>query len=127
MAPPQGLLIGPTSKPWAIGPLLGSGACGSVHSLLPPSNSSTSSQSYAIKLATLPKTKATGKRKKTAEERNADLILHEYQTLQNLGREVRGVLVPDIPFVGPPPYGVVDGESLGGWIHAFASPFSPLP
>jgi hypothetical protein len=113
MALPQGLTIGSTAKPWTIGRKLGSGACGSVHELVPPPNSKSSS-TYAIKLASLPKIKAaTGKkRKKTVEERNADLISHEYLTLQNLGPDVRGKLVPDIPFMGSPPaYGDLEGET----------------
>lgn len=114
MAPPEGLHIGSSSKPWTIGRKLGSGACGSVHELIPPANSK-SSQSYAVKLASLPKNKAGTngkKRKKTAEERNADLISHEYQTLQNLGPNVRAKFVPDIPFMGSPPaYGDLDGET----------------
>jgi hypothetical protein len=108
----EGRLIGNSSKPWKIGRLLGSGACGSVHELHPPSNSkSTSANHYAVKIAHLPVKKATNgkKRKKTAEERNADLILHEYQTLQNLG-EMRGRFVPDIPYEGPPAFGDEDGE-----------------
>ena len=115
MAPPEGLHIGSSSKPWIIGRKLGSGACGSVHELIPPANSK-SSQSYAVKIAALPKNKAgtnRTKRKKTAEERNADLIGHEYQTLQNLGPSVRGKFVPDIPFMGSPPaYGDLDGETF---------------
>jgi len=110
MSSPEGLLIGKSNKPWKIGRLLGSGACGSVHELIAPSGSKSSSSSpaYAIKIAPLPKSKAkTGKkRKKTAEERNADLILHEYTTLQNAGSEMRGKVVPDIPYMGnPPAYG----------------------
>lgn len=110
MAPPRGLTIGSTSKPYTIGRKLGSGACGSVHELLPPLGSKH--DSYAIKLAILPKVKSTNKkRKKTLEEKNADLINYEYLVLQNLGPSVRGRLVPDIPFTGPPAYGELDGES----------------
>lgn len=109
MAPPSGLTIGSTSKPYTVGRKLGSGACGSVHELIPPPGAKHAS--YAIKLATLPKTKPTNgkKRKKTLEEKNADLIQYEYLTLQNLGPEVRGRLVPDIPYKGPPAYGDLDG------------------
>ena len=106
MSSPEGLLIGKPSKPWKIGRLLGSGACGSVHELIAPPGSKSSSPAYAIKIAPLPKSKANKagkKRKKTAEERNADLILHEYTTLQNAGNEMRGKLVPEIPFMGDPP------------------------
>lgn len=115
MAPPEGLTIGSTSKPWTIGRILGSGACGSVHELLPSSNTKSSNQQrYAIKLATLPAAARSGntKRKKTVQERNADLISHEYLTLQNLGPDVRGTYVPDIPYMGSPPaYGDLDGTS----------------
>ena len=108
MTPPVGLCIGKPSKPWTIGKQLGSGACGSVHELTAPPNSSSSSTTWAIKIAPLPKAKAATnngkKRKKTAEERNADLILHEYTTLQNAG-EMRGKMVPELPYSGPPPYG----------------------
>jgi hypothetical protein len=110
MAPPTGLTIGPTTKPYTIGRILGSGACGSVHELIAPTGSKHTC--YAIKLAPLPKSKPTNgkKRKKTAEEKNADLISYEHLTLRNLGVDVRGRLVPDIPFTGPPAYGEVDGE-----------------
>ena len=71
---------------------------------------------YAVKVVTLPptsgKTTATAnnkKRKKTAAERNADLLLHEYTILQNSGAANRGTLFPDIPLMGlgdgPPGYG----------------------
>ncbi|KAL7504372.1 hypothetical protein ACHAXN_004097 [Cyclotella atomus] len=109
MAPPTGLTIGSTTKPYTIGRILGSGACGSVHELIAPAGSKHTD--YAIKLAPLPKSKpANGKkRKKTEEEKNADLISYEHLTLRNLGVEVRGRLVPDIPFVGPPAYGEIEG------------------
>ena len=114
MSSPEGLLIGKSSKPWKIGRLLGSGACGSVHELLAPAGSSSTTTSskkkspiaYAIKIARLPPSKpmskAGKKRKKTAEERNADLITHEHITLQKLS-EMRGTMVPDIPYIGTPP------------------------
>ena len=105
MVSPVGLCIGKPSKPWTIGKQLGSGACGSVHELTVAGASTTQ---WAIKIAPLPKAKAAAtkgkKRKKTAEERNADLILHEYTTLQNAG-EMRGRMVPELPYSGPPPYG----------------------
>jgi len=108
MASPEGQIIG---RGWMIGKQLGSGACGSVHELVAPpdrakssSSSSSSSSSWAIKVAPLPQSKATGKkRKKTPEERNADLILHEYTTLQNAGNQMRGKMVPEISFTGDPP------------------------
>lgn len=105
MVSPEGTLIGKPSKPWRIGRLLGRGACGSVHELTPPPGSKSPSPGYVIKIVPLPKSKATAgkKRKKTAEERNADLILHEYTTLQNAGSDMRGKMVPEIPFMGSPP------------------------
>ena len=87
------------------GKKLGSGACGSVHELH-QEGSTKYNNDWAIKLAPLPKSKAKsgkGKRKKTAEERNADLIQHENLTLQNAGSDMRGRLVPDIPYLGSPP------------------------
>ena len=113
MASPEGLQIGKATKPYTIGKKLGSGACGSVHELMPPPGSKDTT-SWAIKLAPLPAPKASksgkGKRKKTTEERNADLILHEYTILQNAGNDVRGKLVPEIPFTGAPPaYGQTEG------------------
>lgn len=115
MSPPVGLLIGNPNKPWKIGRLLGSGACGSVHELDPPvSGSSSSSSLYAVKIVNLPKSASSKgkKRKKTAEERNADLLLWEYNLLNaNLG-EMRGCYVPDIPFTGPPVYGEMCGERI---------------
>mmetsp|Transcript_27555 Transcript_27555/g.55276 ORF Transcript_27555/g.55276 Transcript_27555/m.55276 type:complete len:622 (-) Transcript_27555:127-1992(-) len=111
MSSPQGQTIGKASKPWTIGRLLGSGACGSVHELLDPPNSKTSSMQYAIKCVNLPPSSAKAstnkKRKKTAVERNADLLLHEYTILQNSGVN-RGTKFPEIPLMGiggPPGYG----------------------
>eukprot|EP00986_Skeletonema_menzelii_P009728 scaffold4498_cov146-Skeletonema_menzelii.AAC.4 len=108
---PQGQTIGKASKPWTIGRLLGSGACGSVHELLDPPNSKSSSMQYAIKCVNLPPSSAKAstnkKRKKTAVERNADLLLHEYTILQNSGAN-RGTKFPEIPLMGvggPPGYG----------------------
>ena len=101
--------------------MLGSGACGSVHELTKSSTSSSSSSSssnefsWAIKVAPLPQTRTTtaGKRrKKTSEERNADLILHEYTILQNAGGHMRGKMVPEISFMGDPPsYGETPDRS----------------
>lgn len=113
MASPEGLQIGKATKPYTIGKKLGSGACGSVHELIPPPGSKHST-TWAIKLAILPapkaKPKGAGKRKKTAQERNADLISHEFTILQNAGNDVRGRLVPEIPYKGPPAYGQTEGE-----------------
>jgi len=71
---------------------------------------------YAIKLVHLPpsSTKTTNtKRKKTAAERNADLLLHEYTILQNAGAN-RGTMFPAIPLMGvggPPGYGETADKS----------------
>ena len=118
MSSPVGTTIGKPTKPWTIGRLLGSGACGSVHELTPPQNSSSSGMEYAIKLVHLPPTtsKSTNKkRKKTAVERNADLLLHEYTILQNVGSNNRGQIFPDIPLMGvtggPPGYGETADKS----------------
>lgn len=114
MSSPQGQTIGKANKPWTIGRLLGSGACGSVHELVAPPNTKSSTMQYAIKVVALPPTKSSSttatnkKRKKTAVERNADLLLHEYTILQNSGAANRGRLFPDIPLMGlggPPGYG----------------------
>jgi hypothetical protein len=116
MTQPEGQLIG---QGWKIGKQLGSGACGSVHELVSTSTTSSSNKSssskmaWAIKVAPLPPptkssttSKSSSKRKKTPVERNADLILHEYTTLQNAGSSLRGRLVPEIPYMGnPPAYG----------------------
>lgn len=105
----EGLQIGRASRPYTVGPLLGRGACGSVHALLPPR--SDEDGRWAVKLASLPRSRPGGKkkRKKTEAERNADLIMHEYTVLQNAG-DGRGRTVPDIPFggVGPSAYGETD-------------------
>ena len=120
MSSPVGTTIGKPTKPWTIGRLLGSGACGSVHELTPPpqNSSSPSGMEYAIKLVHLPPTtsKSTNKkRKKTAVERNADLLLHEYTILQNVGSNNRGKIFPDIPLMGvtggPPGYGETADKS----------------
>ena len=108
MTQAEGQLIG---QGWKIGKQLGSGACGSVHELVSTSmtssnKSSSSKMAWAIKIAPLPppsKSSTKSKRKKTPVERNADLILHEYTTLQNAGSSLRGVLVPEIPYMGNPP------------------------
>ena len=116
MASPEGQLIGKPTKPWTAGKKLGSGACGSVHELVPPSGAAKSPYQWAIKIAPLAKLTnkqaSNKKRKKTAEERNADLILHEYTTLQNAGSDMRGSMVPEISFMGDPPaYGqTADGS-----------------
>ena len=116
----EGLKIGRPSRPYTVGPLLGRGACGSVHALLPPPPPASASASgeggrWAVKLAPLPPSLRPGggagkKRRKTEAERNADLIMHEYTVLQNAGGG-RGRTVPDIPFggAGPSAYGETDG------------------
>lgn len=73
---------------------------------------------YAIKCVNLPpsssgKASTNKKRKKTAVERNADLLLHEYTILQNSGAN-RGTKFPEIPLMGvggPPAYGEAADKS----------------
>ena len=72
---------------------------------------------YAIKCVNLPPSSAKAstnkKRKKTAVERNADLLLHEYTILQNSGVN-RGTKFPEIPLMGvggPPGYGETADKS----------------
>lgn len=93
--------------------MLGSGACGFVHELTAPPGAKNNA-SWAVKVAPLCKSAASSKgkkRKKTLEQINADLILHEYITLQNAGK-IRGKLVPEISFMGDPPaYGETDNKS----------------
>lgn len=115
MTTAEGQLVG---QSWTIGKQLGSGACGSVHELVSTSSTSNKSSSttmaWAIKIAHLPppSKSSKSKRKKTPCERNADLILHEYTTLQNAGSAMRGVLVPEIPYMGNPPgYGETVNKS----------------
>ncbi len=112
MTSPEGEFIG---RGWKIGKMLGSGACGSVHELTAPQGAKLNSPAWAVKVAPLPKSASSSKgkkRKKTPLERNADLIHHEYTTLQNAGSEIRGKLVPEISFMGDPPaYGETEDKS----------------
>ena len=85
---PIGLHLDPSLKRWIVGPLLGSGACGTVHSVQLSSSSSSSKNQpvfeddrYAVKIAPLSNSSLTAntkrKKKKTDMERNADLLHHE--------------------------------------------------
>jgi len=117
-----------SGKQWRVGKLLGRGACGSVHEVVPVSSTERSGsssnqrlQSWVIKLAAVPHNKeesvgtsyASGrprkKRKKTADERNADTIHLEQSLLCNTLLSLQGVYVPSIPQYGqayaPPPFG----------------------
>lgn len=115
------------SKKWKLGAQLGSGACGTVYELHRHRGSSSSSNtspkttnqkdsskhpSFVIKIATLPSslTSTSKKRKKTAQEKNADLLFHEHILYLNVLNTLRGTMVPDIPLPGysssvPPSFG----------------------
>jgi len=127
-ANPEGQLIGSSSKPWRIGKMLGKGACGSVHEIarVPSSTSqattkkvSTATSDFVIKIAPYIKPAGTKgkKRKKTAMERNADLLLHENTLYKNVFNKLRGRLIPDVPIHGspsliPPGFGEINGKFL---------------
>ena len=113
----EGLYLDPPTNKWRIGKRLGSGACGSVH-ILEKCNASTSSgiAKYAVKLAPLPpSTRPTkSKKKKTAVERNADILYHENMLYRNVLNDLRGTVVPDVPLFGggkcpPQCFGDIDG------------------
>ena len=100
-----------TGRKWQIGIKLGSGACATVHKLLRVSSSgSTTESTYAVKVAPLPISKNTSKkRKKTPAERNADLLNYENMIYRNVLNDLRGHMVPDVPLSGPPGYGDIEG------------------
>jgi len=127
MAPPpspEGLLIGPESRPWRVGRRLGSGACGSVHLIERADGGGQGGRSgrangsgtgtraaacgngYVVKVAPVApvlaggRRKGGGKRKKTALERNADTLYHENTLYRNHLNEMRGVAVPEVPHPG---------------------------
>lgn len=111
---PIGLEIGSAKNPWRIGKLLGKGACGSVHELIPPPSKNNSLQ-YVVKLATLPPILASqkkGKSKKSAMERNADLLSWERTMYHGTFNRLRGVVIPDTcrGAKAPPVFGEIDGE-----------------
>ena len=113
-AGPTGILIGPPSKPWRVGRELGRGACGSVHDI-GRVGSSRPSSAFVVKIATLPAAASTAKKrkKKTPEERNADLLYQENVYYRNVLNDLRGAVVPEVPHAGeggPPGYGDLDGE-----------------
>eukprot|EP00586_Coscinodiscus_wailesii_P016483 CAMPEP_0172496560 /NCGR_PEP_ID=MMETSP1066-20121228/89304_1 /TAXON_ID=671091 /ORGANISM="Coscinodiscus wailesii, Strain CCMP2513" /LENGTH=549 /DNA_ID=CAMNT_0013268911 /DNA_START=37 /DNA_END=1687 /DNA_ORIENTATION=+ len=109
----KGALLGSTSKPWRIGSELGSGACGSVHSLEKENGKVTSR--YVVKVAPYderPGAAKGKKRKKTAAELNADLLNYENTLYRGALNKLRGRVIPDVPDPGcggPPGYGHVDG------------------
>lgn len=135
---PIGLEIGSAKNPWRIGKLLGKGACGSVHELIPPPLKNNSLQ-YVVKLATLPPILASqkkGKSKKSAMERNADLLSWERTMYHGTFNRLRGVVIPDTcrGAKAPPVFGEIDGEyyttkmrtlqsiSMGFLTHCFFFP-----
>lgn len=98
---PRGLFID-TSQKYQISTVLGHGACGSVHALVKrKKDASTISVPYVVKVAPMPKTSNSNKkRKKTLVEKNADLLNHENVLYRNVLNELRGTMVPDVPVAG---------------------------
>jgi len=86
-----------------------------VHELTYTKKSSSTNRKWVIKLAAMPPPKppSKSKRKKTAMERNADLIYYEHSLYGNTLNVMRGNKIPDVPCVGmkdePPGYGEIDG------------------
>lgn len=120
--PPEGILIGPASRQWRVGKMLGSGACGSVHDItaaIEAGDSGRSSKSrleYVVKIAPIPADGSSAsrrkKKKKTPLERNADLLHYENNLYRNVLNDLRGVYIPEVPLSGdggPPGYGDTDG------------------
>ena len=94
-----------TSQKWKLGPQLGSGACGTVYALHRHSiKDSKQNHSFVIKIAPIPPStfasSTSKKRKKTAEEKNADLLFHEHILYLNVLNTLRGSMVPEIPLPG---------------------------
>ena len=113
MVNPEGILIGPSNRQWRVGKRLGSGACGYVHELVKAHRGKTDSDlEYVVKLAPLPPPSKSKKRKKTAVERNADLLFYEFTLYRNLFNNLRGNMVPDLPIVGSklPTFEDIDGK-----------------
>ncbi len=114
---PEGLFLDPTTQKWQISKKLGTGACGTVHSLLKVSGKASSTK-YAVKLAVLPPPSTNKKKKKTAIEKNADLLNHENILYRSVLNNLRGQMIPDVPLAGgkgPVGFGdlKVDGSENG--------------
>ena len=115
---PIGTLIGPPAKAWRVGRELGRGACGSVHEIARDISTTNSSKSdFVVKISSLPPASATAakskKRKKTPQERNADLLYQENVYYRNVLNDLRGTVVPEVPHPGeggPPVYGDAEGK-----------------
>ncbi len=113
MVSPEGILIGPSNRQWRVGKRLGSGACGYVHELVKAHGGSTGSDlDYVVKLAPLPPPSKSKKRKKSAIERNADLLFYEFTLYRNVFNDLRGNMVPDLPIAGSklPTFEDMDGK-----------------
>lgn len=125
---PTGTLIGPPAKAWRVGRELGRGACGSVHEIARDASASSSSgkSGFVVKIAALPPAASataarSKKRKKTPQERNADLLYQENVYYRNVLNDLRGTVVPEVPHPGeggPPGYGDIDGKSVLAGIYA---------
>lgn len=100
--PPTGLFIDEPSNKWKIGPCLGSGACGSVHSLqkVNTKHNTTVTTNFVVKVAPLPIKSKNKKKKKSDIEKNADLLYHEHTLYKNILVDLRGTFIPDIPMRG---------------------------
>lgn len=87
---------------YQLGAALGEGACGAVYEVLKVKSGKSTLTPFAAKVAVLPTSAASSnkKRKKTAEERNADLLSHEHVLYFNALSSLRGNMVPDIPLPG---------------------------
>ena len=97
---PEGMhLDAKTSKKWQISNKLGSGACGTVHSLLKTSGKAPVIQ-YCVKIAILPPPSTNKKKKKSDVEKNADLLNHENILYRNVLNALRGHMIPDVPMAG---------------------------
>jgi len=117
---PAGLEIGNIKYPWKVGKVIGSGACGAVHELQLVNAKPSSTRSYVIKVAPMPPPPTSGKkRKKSAMERNADLIYHETVLLTNGLISLQGTYIPYTPeyneLNAPPTSGIIQHNDLQSW------------
>jgi len=121
----EGLFLDPLTQKWLISKKIGTGACGSVYNLVRnrtssktangttrPTTTTTTTTEYAVKVAKLPPPSTNMKRKKTLLEMNADLLNHEHVLYRNVLNNLRGTMVPEIPFPGskgPNGFGEISG------------------
>lgn len=106
----SGLSIAPC---WTVGKLLGTGACSEgVYSI---SSSSRDEKKWCVKFSRTSPAGAPGgkkrKKKKTEQERMADLIFYEYQIYSGTVNRGRGKWCCDIPDIRHKPYGTVTTKS----------------